>query len=320
VRCIVCGKESKYKICGKCFSERNSLISLQKFELEICSRCGNVKTRKGWIKLDLKKAIEERVLEEVRVFPDFNIEKIEIAGNTILFSGEIYGENVSVSAPLSYKIHRIACPRCSRESGGYYEAIVQIRAKGRGLREEEIRIINKIAQEVVELTSGEKDFILKIEEKESGLDFYFGSKKIGEKFSRKVANELGGSVLTTRKLHTRIDGRDVYRFTYLVKLSEAEESDVVLKDGKICVVKNARLQKGIEILSGKSMNIEDSKMIAKRDSMAWGIITNLDEHVAEVMDSSGRLFQVPKPYGAEIGREVLIFEFEKKVYAFPKDI
>jgi len=320
VKCIVCGKESDYKICGKCFSERNRLLNLQKFEIEVCSRCESVKTQRGWVKKDLKKAIEEKILEEMQLFPDFRLENLEIAEKVLIASGEIYGEKVSVSVPLNYRIHRIACPRCSRKSGGYYEAIVQIRARGRELKSEDLSIIDKITREIIEESSGEKDFILKVEEKESGIDLYFGSRKIGEKVSRRVAQELGGSVSVTKKIHTRIDGRDVYRYTYLVRLSEAEENDVVLKDGKICVVKNAKMQKGMEIMTGKSVNIRNSRIIAKRDSMDWGIITNLDEHIAEIMDSSGRIILVPKPYGAEIGKEVLIFEFEKKKYAFPKEI
>ncbi|MEM0350312.1 MAG: NMD3-related protein [Archaeoglobaceae archaeon] len=320
MKCIVCGKESEYRVCGKCFAERNNLVILPRFELKFCNRCGSARIGNEWIKIELEEAIKRSVLKELRIFQDFKIESLEIFGNSVMVSGEIYGDKINVSVPLIFKVHRIACPRCSRESGGYYEAIVQVRAQNRKLREEEIKIVNRVVEELLERCTGERDFLLKVEEHSFGIDLYFGSRKIGEKVSKRIANELGGEISMSRKLHTRIDGRDVYRFTYLIRLPEAEDYDVVLKDEKICIVKNAKLQKGIEIISGKTMNIANSILIAKKDSMKWGVITSLDEHVAEVMDSNGKLLYVPRPYGAEIGKEVLIFEYKSKSYAFPKDV
>ncbi|MFN3383468.1 MAG: NMD3-related protein, partial [Archaeoglobaceae archaeon] len=214
----------------------------------------------------------------------------------------------------------ITCPRCSRESGGYYEAIVQVRAQKRSLRNEEVERAMKIVEKILGESEGEKDFLLRFEETSSGIDFYFGSRKIGEKVSKAIADEIGGSISKSKKLHTRIDGRDVYRFTFLVRLSEAENYDVVLKDDKICVVKNAKIQKGVEIITGKAVNISGATLIAKKEEMSWGVITNLDESIAEVMDSEGKIFHVPRPFGAEIGKEVFIFNFGQRTFAFPRDL
>ncbi|MCS7118591.1 MAG: NMD3-related protein [Archaeoglobaceae archaeon] len=320
MKCIVCGRESEYRICGKCFAEKNILVSIPNIEIEVCSRCSNVKFGKDWIRIDLEEATEKKISKDLQFFKDFVVKGFEISGNSLIIFGEIYGDEISITLPLSLKIRRISCPRCSMESGGYYEAIVQVRAHGRSLRKEEIKKIEEIVEKVLEEGTGEKEFLLKVEENVFGIDFYFGSQKIGEKVSRRIANELGGNIFRSKKLHTRIDGRDAYRFTFLIKLPEVEEYDVVLKDEKICVVKNARLQKGIDILTGKSVNIAKSNLITRKNSMRWGVITNLDEHIAEIMDSEGRIFHVIRPCGAEIGKEVFIFEFSQKTYAFPRDI
>ncbi len=320
MRCIVCGKEGDFKICGSCFAERNTLAYLPSIEIERCGRCGSFRFGKGWTKIDDVSAIEKGVFENLVVFPDFNVESFEVLKNSVVVTGSIYGDRVSVKIPLNLRIRTITCPRCSKESGGYYEAIVQIRAQKRSLRNEEVESAMKIVEKILGESDGEKDFLLRFEETNSGIDFYFGSRKIGEKVSKAIADEIGGSVFRSKKLHTRIDGRDVYRFTFLIRLSEAENYDVVLKDGKICVVKNSKIQKGIEIITGKAMNVSGATLIAKKEEMGWGVITNLDESIAEVMDSEGRIFHVPRPFGAEIGKEVFIFNFEQRTFAFPKDL
>lgn len=320
MRCILCGKESNFKICGSCFAERNTLAYLPSIELEKCGKCGSFRFGREWARTDDAKAIERSVFENLVVFPDFNLERVEILKNSAIVTGTIYGDLVSVTIPLNLRIRTITCPRCSRESGGYYEAIVQVRAQKRSLRDEELEKARKIVESILSGSEGEKDFLLKVEETKSGIDFYFGSRKIGEKVSKAIAEELGGTISRSKKLHTKIDGIDVYRFTFLVRLSEAENYDVVLKDEKICIVKNAKLQKGVELMTGRTVNVSKATLIAKKEEMSWGVITNLDESIAEVMDSEGRIFHVPRFFGAEIGKEVFIFNFGQKTFAFPRDL
>lgn len=320
MKCIVCGKESEFKICGKCFSERNSLAHLPNLEIEKCGKCGSFRFGKELIRLNDTSALEKKILEKLTLHPDFDLETFELFRNSLIVTGSIFGDRVSITIPLNLRIRTITCTRCSRESGGYYEAIVQIRAQNRNLKIEEIEKAKDIVNTILATSDGEKDFLLKFEETRFGIDFYFGSRKMGEKVSKAIVAELGGSVSKSKKLHTRIDGNDVYRFTYLIRLPEAEENDVVLKNGKICVVKNAKLQKGVEILTGKNLNISGSTLVVKRDEMNWGIITNLDESIAEVMDSEGRVFHVIRPFGAKLGKEVFIFSFEGRVFAFPRDL
>ncbi|MEM0202653.1 MAG: 60S ribosomal export protein NMD3 [Archaeoglobaceae archaeon] len=320
MRCIVCGKESKFKICGSCFAERNTLAHLPSLELEKCGKCGSFRFGREWVWVDERSAIEREVFRNLAVFPDFSVESVEILKNSAVIKGTIYGDCVSLTIPLNLRTRTITCPRCSKESGGYYEAVVQVRAQNRSLRKEELEKAREIVESVLSGSKGEKDFLLKFEETKSGIDFYFGSRKIGEKVSKMIADELGGSVFRSKKLHTRVDGNDVYRFTFLVRLFEAEDYDVVLKDGKVCIVKNAKLQKGIELMTGKAVNVSGATLIAKKEEMSWGVITNLDESVAEVMDSEGRIFHVPRSFGAEIGKEVFIFNFGQRIFAFPKDL
>lgn len=318
VKCIICGRESEDKICGRCFVERFRIAELEKFELELCSKCGAIRFGRDWKNIGLSEALKFEILKNLKLNPEFRIKEIKL-NDSILIKGEIKGEEVELTLPLSYRIHRISCPRCTRESGGYYEAIVQIRA-GRKLREGEIERIIEIVRSILQGCEGEKDFLSKFETFKYGMDFYFGSRKIGEKVSKRVLEEFGGRIFESKKLHSRMDGQDIFRFTFLVRLPEYEEGDVVIREGRIYIVKSARLSKGVEIFSGKTANITNSVVIAKRDSMKWGVITDLDENIAEVMDEDGRVFAVSRPFNAKVGGEVFIFEYRGKFYAFPIDL
>ncbi|MEM0215695.1 MAG: NMD3-related protein [Archaeoglobaceae archaeon] len=320
VRCVVCGKESKYKVCGECLIEREKVASIEKFTLEVCSKCNSVKMGKDWQKIGLGEAIESWIAEKIRVVQDFEVQEIVVYDKIAILRGILHGDFVETEIPINYKVHRISCPKCSMETGGYYESIVQLRAGKRQLREEEIQKAREIVEKTIMECEGDKDFISKFEIMKKGIDFYLGSRKLGEKISKKIAEELGGKILESKKLHTRIDGRDVYRFTFLVRLPEYEDMDVVVKGENLYVVKNSRAGKGIDLISGKHANITNTTLVAKKESFGWGVITYLDESTAEVMTEKGDIVLVPRPFGAEVGKEVFIFEYKSRTYAFPRDL
>ncbi|MFN3383467.1 MAG: NMD3-related protein, partial [Archaeoglobaceae archaeon] len=104
MRCIVCGKESEFKICGSCFVERNTLVSLPTLEIEKCGKCGSFRFGKEWVRIDDMSAVEKEVFENLAVFPDFNLESVEILKNSAIVTGTIYGDHVSVTIPLNLRI------------------------------------------------------------------------------------------------------------------------------------------------------------------------------------------------------------------------
>lgn len=319
MRCVVCGKEGEYKICGECLVERKVVARIDNFTIELCSKCGSIKIGKDWLEICMDEAIQRFVCDKLRIEPNFNVHEITISEKFAILRGILNGDAVEVSIPYSYKVRRISCPKCSLESGGYYESVVQLRAVKRELKNEELEKAKEIVNRTISESEGEKEFLTKFELTKGGVNFYFGSRKLGEKVSRRIADELGGKIFESRKLHTRVDGRDAYRFTFLVRLPEYEEMDIVVKDDTLYVVKNAKLGKGIDFLSGKHGSILNSSVAVKNSSFGWGVITNLDESTAEVMTERGVVL-VQRPFGAEIGKEVFVFEYKNKIYAFPRDI
>ena len=324
MRCVVCGREiERGYICGRCASERYQLVSIDPFEIVICSKCGSFRYGRRWKKERFEKVLEDAIYKNLKVMDGFEVKSLtlDLDSRLITLRGDLFGDYVEVTTGFSFKLRKICCPRCSRESGGYYESILQLRCDGRGLRDYEIEAARKIIENVLESESGnEKSFISKIEEKKEGIDFYFGSRDTGRKASRKIARELGGRVVESKKLHTRIDGRDAYRFTYLVKLPSYEEGDVVEKGGRLFLVKSRKSGRGVDIFEGKSVNISGARIVARKGEMRSGVVVNVDERTVEIVSDNGEVFVTDRPCMTEIGSEVLIFEFRGKLMVFPKDL
>jgi NMD protein affecting ribosome stability and mRNA decay len=92
-------------------------------------------------------------------------------------------------------------------SGGYFEAIVQLRGENR----ERLRQFGAS----LEKRLSEKTFVSKVDEKKEGIDLYIGSSKaVVADFSNR-----GIKALISRKLFGKDkEGRTTYRTTFLVRL------------------------------------------------------------------------------------------------------
>jgi nonsense-mediated mRNA decay protein 3 len=70
-----------------------------------------------------------------------------------------------------------------------------------------------------------------------GLDFYLGSSSLGKLVSRALSQAFGGTIKESHKLVGRKEGKDVYRTTYSVRLSDFRIGDFVRVDKQVFQVK-----------------------------------------------------------------------------------
>ncbi len=296
--------------------EKEEVAKISEFEITVCSRCNFIRMGNRWVEKSVEEVLEEMILKNARVVEEFNVSEIAIAQEQCIFRGEISGDDVEVVVPLKYKINKVLCEKCSREAGGYYESIIQLRAAGRDLSDEEIEKALEIVDEVISSApEDQKAFVSKVERKREGVNIFFGSRNIGKKVSRIILRKLGGSLTESKKLHTRIDGRDVYRFTYSVKLPEYRDGDIVEKDGRFAVVSNSVAGKGLDIITGKTVNLSNERVAVRREDLKSGVVVNADSDVVEVVCEDGSFVTTPKPSGAEIGAEVKVFEMDGKFFS-----
>ena len=321
MKCASCGKESEWTVCGRCLAKRESLVYLPPvITLIRCPKCKFFKVHGKFVNLEFNKALWDEIERRVRIHEEFIIKNFEIIGDghfyTYIISGEVRNDNIEFNGNFEVRINKELCIKCSRESGGYYEAIIQLRADNRKLRKHEVDSTIKIIHEMLEKEiENQKAFLTKVEERKEGFDFYLGDSKIAKKVARKISNLYGAKIVESKKLAGKRDGVDFYRVTYLVRFPEFEKGDVVFERGRYILVTNVK--KGIDILSGEKVNLNEGEVIAKFEELGEGVIVNVDDTAIEVYGEYAFIAKKPE-YEVKIGDEVLFFRDGEKFFAFPK--
>ncbi|MFQ6009724.1 MAG: NMD3-related protein [Candidatus Aenigmatarchaeota archaeon] len=218
--CFVCGKRTEELIdgmCSDCFAEKQEIVAFPKrIEITRCSKCDMVKIENRWMrwepKLLLKKAkVKGKVMEfKVKENKKFVIE----IGGYPKGSDKVKMERHEVVVHFNV----IVCPVCSRELGGYYEAIIQIRWKTPESRIRFGEVNNFVADELYKIKERDRMAFFRVEPKKEGTDFFVGSKKATKKVVQKLKEKYKADVKQSYTLVTRKDGRDVYRNIYSVRI------------------------------------------------------------------------------------------------------
>ncbi|MFQ5975437.1 MAG: NMD3-related protein, partial [Candidatus Hydrothermarchaeales archaeon] len=261
--CSVCGKPTKVLhegLCTKCFLKEHEFTSLLKIlETTICKRCLRLYTKRGWQDNgeELEYALNNAAINEVQRSLKSSLENAKIdvlvkgiKGRSkgrfdvickVVIEGIMDGVSLREEKMSTVRVSLQLCPDCSRISGGYYEAILQLRSAGLLAEDEVDRISNEVTV-LMENYSGEKRaFISNFKRLKEGADFYFGSAKIAKKVSKVLKRNYGGELLESAKLvgKTR-SGQNEYRVTIVLRLPKFKVNDVIGVDKRIIQVINLR--------------------------------------------------------------------------------
>jgi len=319
MRCPKCGEEVD-GLCLNC-TNLNELVWLDDFIITTCPRCGSFKVEGKWRVLDLEEVVDFLISKLMRIHPELQVKEIivEYEPFTIRVLGKISNTDVEVVKHPNLKIIKETCIRCSREAGGYYESILQLRADGRALEKDEVERANEIIEEVLLAEkNNQKAFVTKVVERREGIDYFFGGRDVGRKVSRKLINEFGGEIKESKTISGRMDGRDLYRFTYLVRLPSYKNGDVVRENGKICVVTNTKLKKAMDIKTKQTVTLKNPKLVVRKSRIKKGVVVQKDEYIVELIHpDTNELIFAEKTAEFEIGDEVFVVEYNDKFYAIP---
>lgn len=328
MRCAVCGGEAVIEgMCVNCYMERHTLFWIDDIiELVKCPKCERFNVEKTWKDIDFDSAVFEEITSRIRVHPSFNVEDVEINPLTsgefgkysVRLSGDVEGYDVEEEKIVEVRVKTRTCEKCTMISGGYYEAIVQIRADNRDIESFELEKVRDIIERILEREKdNKKAFVSKIVERKEGVDFYFGDKNLGRKVSREIVKALGGKIVESRKLHTRKDGRDLYRYTFAVRLPCYRIGDVVREGEKVCIV--VERGKGINVENYGVVDLKNPEVVRRREELEKGVVVNYDDYVVEIASESG-VIKAIKPCNLSLGEEVYFFEYDSRYYAIPPKI
>ncbi|MBI5159376.1 hypothetical protein HY992_04610 [Candidatus Micrarchaeota archaeon] len=206
--CPKCGADSEERkfagsFCEDCASGKASIQTPAKIEFKECKMCGRIWLRE-WTQKTTK-ALEEYIISKCKGEHANAHAKITSENAEVTFIVKKNDSLLETTRNIPIEFENTMCLDCSRESGGYFEAIIQIR----GSKENAERTLKKIERQLTRNT-----FIAKTKESKGGYDMYAGnSKAAGE-----ALNSLELSPTKAYKLFGVKEGKKIYRTTYCVRV------------------------------------------------------------------------------------------------------
>ncbi|HIH70319.1 60S ribosomal export protein NMD3 [Methermicoccus shengliensis] len=261
--CPRCGKETdllENGMCAECRLRHASPVKVHTPEtLRVCRGCGAVFEGR-WVDVDdIEQVIRRRVLDSIEVAPeakdvDIEMSLAQMSSNMYRVEGKVVANERNWPFVLHIRLAYESCPSCSRRSGGYFEAVVQVRSYARSPTEAELERVRHTVDVLFSRLreKGERlAFLTKEERVRGGIDLYVGSAKAAKKLCTEVLSQMGGTLTTSSTLAGRRDGRDVYRITYALRLPGLSAGDVVSYKGEPHVVVGVRDRVHLEPLYGR---------------------------------------------------------------------
>lgn len=335
--CVVCGKETdeelRHGVCESCYLEKNVLASVRDHvDVEVCVHCHARKRGEVWmeghgrfepiVEDAVREAIQwEKVVDRPRLAIDVRPEDERNFSVTVHAAG--VAEGVAFERVLSTRsrIKNGTCLRCSRVQGGYYEAIVQVRASKRDLQLEEKRAIKALASRFIERVVSEGDrnaFVLRDEDVHGGFDIYMGTTNSGRMLAKQIAVEYGGKTTEHAKTVGQKDGLDLIRMTFAVRLPQYKAGDVVILDEEPFVVSSigGKTVQVLETLTGKLRHVERAEVerapvIAREDAQDAIVVSSTPKELQLLDPATYETVSVLRPEGLdEVGETVPVVRHE----------
>ncbi len=240
--CVECGSEEpifKEGVCINCYIKSHTFTKgPDRVEIPECSHCGSYKYKNTWTNELFSDVIRRVIKNNFQIsneLKDINIETdcIELKKGReckVTITGFINGQEISESHKLFVQLKKNVCDVCSKQFGGYHEAILQIRADVRDLTKDELKDIRVNVETLVEdlkLKGNRALFITDIAEEHGGLDFYISERGAGLVIAKKIQGMYGGEIKKSSKNIGMKDSKQLYRMTYLLRLPSYKNGDFV---------------------------------------------------------------------------------------------
>lgn len=210
--CARCGRkgETREGLCEKCYLDAHPTIkAAEEIKIRVCRGCGRAFHRNKWSMYKsteemIKSLVKEslKIKEKAEIVPIIKEDAIE-AELKFYDSGEKY--------IIPVNIEEITCKKCGKDTGKYFEGVLQLRDVTKEIIDFVLKDINENQTEGV--------FIQEAKEIKNGLDLKMTSYKYIRAIGKKLKKRFGGTLKTTAKLFSRNrqTSREVYRIAVLYK-------------------------------------------------------------------------------------------------------
>jgi nonsense-mediated mRNA decay protein 3 len=236
--CVECGKENqifKDGTCLNCYLKSHTFTKGPDIiELINCPHCDSFKFKNTWISDHFGDILKKAIKNNFQISKELNkvdintecTEKKEGVICKVFISGFIANEEIIEEHEILVRFVRTVCDVCSKRFGGYHEAIVQIRADNRKLKNHEINDIVLSTEALIEDLQAKGNralFITDIAKEHGGLDFFISEKAAGLAIAKKIQEKYGGEIKQSSKNIGMKDSKQMYRMTYLIRIPSYEK-------------------------------------------------------------------------------------------------
>ena len=324
--CVECGKEQIFKdgVCLSCYLKHNHFTKgPEVIDIISCTSCSAYKYKNTWFAESLDEAIKRHIKDTFQISNE--LQKIQIGLSydeikknmhcTIEISGFIDDQKITEEHILLVRIKKTSCDVCSKQFGGYYEAILQLRAENRTPSAIEIQSIQEFVMGLVETFQSKGNralFITDIATERGGIDFYFSEKGSAFTIAKKIQETYGGEIKQSSTNIGMKDSRQVYRMTYLVRLPAYKTGDCFLYEKSLYFISSIHKNKvhsiklttwAEQVFDGK--DLQKAKIYSGSDVIKDMIVVSQSKQEVQLMN--------PKTYAIVDVKKPTKVTFQKKM-------
>ncbi|MEA2045895.1 MAG: 60S ribosomal export protein NMD3 [Euryarchaeota archaeon] len=322
--CPGCGSPTVEGLCKRCRLESTTLLSCPpRVEVISCPVCGAQRLQGRWQPVDrpVEVLVSEAAERSVEIYRDLAnpqvtltvskrgatryIAEVELIGE---FEGMPAEDRCTIAVDLRYE----TCDRCSKMAGRYYEAVVQLRARGRSLSPQEIEECEKIviSQADKSLEKGDRlAFVREMKPVQGGVDIVVGSTQMGRLTARSILDRFGGRMRESYKQVGAKNGKELYRTNILVRLPRLRDGDVVVARGTVLEVRGygGKRTLCLSLMDGGRVFLSEeeadaARLLGNRSDSQKTVVVAMDEAVLEILDPvSYKTISVTRPGHLEVG-------------------
>jgi nonsense-mediated mRNA decay protein 3 len=233
--CVVCGATGRPLtdgVCAECAAARTTLLSVpERGVVVICPHCGARKSGAQWERVGSSPLLTaEDLAPFLRIHPEVGIRRIhweevsatgtirELVGVAdVMFRGTEREARVALSVRTEHQ----TCPDCSRKSGRYYTAVLQLRGGLERTNEKSpalhARLDSTWTQLLAECRPDWRKAMSWREELPEGYDVFFTQTLAARSVARVAKQKFRATIKESATLFGRKSGQDVYRVTFCVR-------------------------------------------------------------------------------------------------------
>jgi nonsense-mediated mRNA decay protein 3 len=235
--CVVCGATGRALtegVCASCAADRIALVTApERGVVVICPHCGARKVGARWERVGAGPLLTaEDLTPFLRVHAEAGLREVhweETAATgtvrelTATIRVRFRGTERDLRVPISVRTEHQTCLECSRRSGRYYTAVVQLRGglergheKAPALRG---RLESTWSAILSEARSDWRRAVSWQEGLPEGWDVFFTNTLAARSIVRLAKQRFGASVKESASLFGRKNGQEIYRVTFCLRFA-----------------------------------------------------------------------------------------------------